>query len=197
MNQASSDDNSSAARLPAEDRQALLRTATDSIAHGLRHGRPLAVNTEKFSEPLRLQRASFVTLEMHDQLRGCIGMLEAVRPLIVDVAENAYAAAFRDPRFMPVTVTEFPDLTVHISILSPPEPISFADQDDLLRQIRPNVDGLILADGQRRGTFLPAVWESLPEPEEFLRHLKLKAGLPAEHWSDTVKVWRYTTESVP
>jgi AmmeMemoRadiSam system protein A len=115
--------------------------------------------------------------------------------LIVDVAENAFSAAFRDPRFTPVGPNELDDLTVHISVLSKPEPITFANEDELLQQLRPGIDGLILRDGRNRGTFLPSVWESLPQPGEFLTHLKTKAGLPPNHWSDAIEVERYTTES--
>jgi len=180
----------------ADDRVALLGVAGDSIDHGLRCGRPLPVEVEAFSAALQPKRATFVTLEIADQLRGCIGMLEAVRPLIEDVSENAFAAAFNDPRFPPVTAAERGQLKISISVLSPAEPILFESQDDLLRQIRPGIDGLILQDGPRRGTFLPSVWESLPDAHSFLLHLKGKAGLPADYWSDTIRVSRYTTEYV-
>ena len=123
-------------------------------------------------------------------------MLEAVRPLARDVAENAFSAAFRDNRFPPLAADEFDDLELHISILSPPEPMTFRSEQDLIAQIRPEIDGLILEEGLRRGTFLPSVWESLPNPHQFLKHLKQKAGLPTEYWSDTIKVSRYTAEIV-
>ena len=119
-----------------------------------------------------------------------------MQPLIEDVAENAWAAAFRDPRFAPLSQAEFPRLEIHISILSPPQAMSYSSQQDLLTQIRPGIDGLILEEGYRRGTFLPSVWESLPEAADFLSHLKLKAGLPANYWSDKIKVSRYTSESI-
>jgi len=182
--------------LTDDDRCALLQLASDSIRHGLDTGRPLTVDPDAFATSLRPLRATFVTLEIEHQLRGCIGMLEAIRPLVVDVAENAWAAAFRDPRFAPVADREFEQLDIHISILSPSEPMQFKSQADLLRQIRPGVDGLILEDGRHRGTFLPSVWESLPDAQSFLAHLKNKAGLPVDYWSDTLRVLRYTTESV-
>jgi AmmeMemoRadiSam system protein A len=115
---------------------------------------------------------------------------------MADVAENAYAAAFRDPRFAPLTRPELDALDLSISILTPAESMTFESQEDLLGQLRPGIDGLILQDGDRRGTFLPSVWESLPEAGRFLAHLKLKAGLPEDHWSDSVQVWRYETESI-
>ncbi len=143
------------------------------------------------------KRATFVTLTIGGQLRGCIGMLEACRPLAEDVANNAYAAAFEDPRFPPLTKKEFEKLEIHISVLSPPEEMLFSSEEDLLRQIRPGIDGLILQEGFRRGTFLPSVWGELPEKELFWAHLKLKAGLSAAYWADTVRVFRYTTEYFP
>jgi hypothetical protein len=181
--------------IAAEHRAILLDLARRSIAHGLEEGRPLPLDPEAYPEPLRERLAAFVTLNLSGTLRGCIGHLEAVQPLVLDVTENAYAAAFRDPRFPPLSRREFPDLTIHISVLTPPEPMTFSSEADLLAQIRPGIDGLILSDGHARGTFLPSVWESLPQASDFLTHLKRKAGLPASHWSDGVRVARYTTES--
>lgn len=182
-------------RLPSRERAILLAVARDSILAGLDAGEPLAVVPEHYPEPLRPHRASFVTLELEGRLRGCIGTLEACRPLVADVAEHAWAAAFRDPRFTPLRRTEYPLLQLHLSILSPSEPLCFASEAELLARLRPGVDGLILSLGRHRGTFLPAVWEQLPDPADFWKHLKLKAGLPADYWSDQVRVERYTTES--
>jgi len=179
-----------------EQREQLRDIAWRSIRHGLDEGRPLAVEPEDFAEPLRRQRACFVTLHRDAALRGCIGHLQAIQPLVVDVAKNAYAAAFGDPRFPALREDEYDQLQLEISVLSESEPVEFADQQDLLAQLRPGVDGLILsAPGNYRGTFLPSVWEQLPEPTRFLEHLKLKAGLPADYWSDEIQVERYTTES--
>jgi AmmeMemoRadiSam system protein A len=155
----------------------------------------LLVTPSEYHRDLKAVRASFVTLHIHGRLRGCIGHLEAVQPVVVDVAENAFAAAFRDPRFSPLTEIEWPDVDLHLSLLTRPVPISFRDEADLLGQLRPGEDGLVLQDGPNRGTFLPSVWESLPEPATFLAHLKQKAGLAANHWSAHVEVYRYTTES--
>ncbi|MFP3873532.1 MAG: AmmeMemoRadiSam system protein A [Thiohalophilus sp.] len=177
-------------------RRQLLAIARQSIQHGLQHGRPLSVDPGDYDETLQHPGASFVTLTLNRQLRGCIGSLEAHRPLVIDVAENAFAAAFRDPRFAPLRADEFPSLEYHISLLNPAEPLQFRDEVDLLKQLRPHVDGLVLEERGHRGTFLPAVWESLPEPEQFWQHLKLKAGLPADYWSDTLKVSRYTVEDI-
>jgi AmmeMemoRadiSam system protein A len=133
-------------------------------------------------------------LRRDGQLRGCIGTLEAYRPLCIDIAGNACAAAFHDPRFSPLRPPELEALMLEISVLSPPEPLEFGDARELCGRLRPGVDGLILEADGRSGTFLPGVWDSLPEPRDFLHHLKLKAGLPGDYRLDTVKVWRYTTE---
>ena len=182
-------------RLSDVQRQTLLAVARDSIRHGLHTGQPLRPRPHDFDPELAAPGAAFVTLERGGELRGCIGSLEAHRPLLTDVSENAFAAGFRDPRFPPLSPTEFEDLDIHISVLSPPEPVKFDSEADLLARIRPGIDGLIIEDAGRRGTFLPSVWASLPEPALFWRHLKQKAGLPPDHWSPTLRVYRYTTES--
>ena len=178
---------------PSQRRQ-LLALAKRSIKHGLDRGGPVAVEASDYSGVLAEQRAVFVTLHRQGNLRGCIGHLQAVQSLVQDVAENAFAAAFRDPRFPSLTGTELPDLDIEISVLSPSEPLSFGSEEELLQIIEPGLDGLILEDGEARGTFLPTVWESLPDPRDFLRHLKQKAGLSPDHWSDSIRVRRYRTE---
>lgn len=183
--------------LAAASRQALLDLARASIRRGIATRRPLAVDLAELPAELRVKRASFVTLLKHGGLRGCIGSLEAVRPLAEDIAANAYAAAFRDPRFPPVTADEADALDIHLSLLTPAEPLDFDSEEDLLRRIQPGLDGLILEEGLRRGTFLPSVWETLKQPGDFLRHLKHKAGLPEDYWSDTLKVLRYRCETIP
>ncbi|QPK64948.1 AmmeMemoRadiSam system protein A [Methylomonas sp. LL1] len=172
----------------------LLELAQASILHGLETGEPLPIDPQDYAAELTVNRATFVTLERRGQLRGCIGMLEAVRPLVRDIAENAFAAAFRDPRFPPLTIAELADLELHISILSPAEAVHFKSEQDLIEQLKPGIDGLILREGYRRGTFLPSVWEQLPDASQFLRHLKQKAGLPADYWSDSLEIFRYSTE---
>jgi len=180
--------------LSADDRTTLLEVARASIQHGLRHGRALKVNPEDYPEPLRPVRATFVTLEIGGQLRGCNGALTAYQPLVQDVAAHAYAAAFEDPRFPELRSDEFPRLELFISVLSPPEALWAGSEEDLLAQLRPGVDGLILQFHRYRATFLPAVWESLPDPYVFLAQLKHKAGLPLDFWSPELRVERYTTE---
>jgi AmmeMemoRadiSam system protein A len=179
---------------PAQHRT-LLELARSSIAHGLAEHRPLPVSLDQQDEALRAERAAFVTLHEHGRLRGCIGHLEPVAPLAVDVVDNAFAAAFRDPRFPPLTAGELDQIDIHISVLTPAEPIEFDSEEALLAALVPGLDGIILADGGRRGTFLPAVWEQLPDRRDFLRHLKQKAGLSPAHWSDSLRAWRYRTES--
>ncbi len=138
--------------------------------------------------------ATFVTLTQHGELRGCIGALEARRSLDLDVRENARAAAFRDPRFLPLSCDEFPNTRVEVSLLTPPRPMTFTDEADALAQLRPGVDGVVLEYDGHRGTFLPQVWESLPEPSRFMANLKMKAGLPADFWATGIKLFRYEVQ---
>lgn len=172
--------------------ETLLKLALDSIQYGVKHHKVMSINLDNYAENLTKPRATFVTLEIAGKLRGCIGSLIAHQPLAQDIVHNAYAAAFEDPRFPPVTEDEVEQLEIHISILDTPKPMSFTSEEDLIKQIRPNIDGLILSDKGYRGTFLPSVWESLPDREDFLKHLKMKAGLPVDYWSDTLKVEKYT-----
>lgn len=185
-----------APRYTASEREALLEVARRSIAQGVETGRPLAVDPTRHSAPLRALRASFVTLRRGGELRGCVGDLVASRPLVVDVAENAYKAAFRDSRFSPLRADELPGLEIHLSVLGPMERLSVSSEADLIRELRPGIDGLSLACGSLRATFLPAVWASLPEPAQFVSELKRKAGLPGEMWSPDFELERYTTESI-
>ncbi len=138
--------------------------------------------------------ACFVTLTQHGELRGCIGSLQAYRPLLDDIKSNAVSAALRDPRFMPLSAEELDITKVEVSLLSPPQAMHFRDEADALAQLRPNVDGVIFQYGPYRSTFLPQVWEQLPQPCEFMAHLKYKAGLPADFWSPEVILSRYTVE---
>lgn len=177
-------------------RDTLVATARRSIRCGLEQGCALEPLLEEVPAPLIELGACFVTLHLDRQLRGCIGSLEAARPLIEDVAFNAHAAAFRDPRFPALRAFEFEHLQLDISVLTPAVSLAFTSEADLLEKLRVGVDGLILELGERRGTFLPSVWEALPDPVQFLRELKRKAGLPADFWRDDLKVWRYTTESI-
>jgi len=175
----------------------LLDIAGQSIACGLRTGQPLVVDPDAYPPELGEPRATFVTLRRAGELRGCLGGLVASRPLVADVAHSAFGAAFRDNRFRPIEADELDELEIHVSILSPLEPLSATDEASLLAAIRPGVDGLVVRDGARQGTFLPAVWESLPEPSAFWRELKRKAGLPVDAWSSRWEIFRYTVEPLP
>ncbi len=138
--------------------------------------------------------ACFVTLTQGGELRGCIGTLEAHRPLLADVKSNAVAAALRDPRFLPLEADELGRIRVEVSLLSAPEAMAFSDEADALAQLLPEVDGVIFQYGPYRSTFLPQVWEQLPAPRDFLARLKQKAGLPAHFWAEGIKLSRYTVE---
>ncbi len=179
-----------------EEKKMLLKIAHEAILFGLEKNAEMQLNTAEYSNNLQEEKASFVTLHLDHQLKGCIGSLQAHQPLAEDVAHNAYAAAFLDPRFSPVTSAEFPKLSFHISVLNKPEPMSFTSEEDLVRQLRPGIDGLILTDEFYKGTFLPSVWEELSDAALFIKHLKQKAGLSPDYWSDTIQVERYTVESI-
>jgi AmmeMemoRadiSam system protein A len=172
-----------------------LQHAARSILTGLKAASAASV---AIAPELAAEGAAFVTLQKDGKLRGCIGSIVAHQPLIDDIAQNAQKAAFHDPRFPRLTLDEIKtgSIHIHISVLSPQTPMTFTNEADLLAQIHPHRDGLILQDQGRRGVFLPSVWEQLPDARSFLGHLKRKAGLPETHWSDTVQVWRYVTEEV-
>lgn len=178
------------------DAELLLSLARESIVQSLQTGQALNIDLDNVPDSLRKLSASFVTLELNGQLRGCIGHLEATQSLVQDVVENAALAALRDPRFAPLTAEEFERVEISLSILSTPEPIIFTSEEDLLSKIRPGIDGLILKEDGQQGTFLPSVWKSLPEPEDFLRQLKQKAGLRADYWSHSLQVLRYTAQHI-
>jgi hypothetical protein len=175
--------------MPSTDAgQILLPIARASIASAL--GRPLAAAD---SAPwLADAGACFVTLTQQGELRGCIGTLQAHRPLLADVQANALAAAFHDPRFPALAVRELDVTSIEVSLLSPMEPLAFASEADVLAQLRPGIDGVVFEFGARRSTFLPQVWEQLPDADEFMAHLKRKAGLPASFWTVEVRLQRYT-----
>lgn len=135
--------------------------------------------------------ATFVTLKLQGILRGCIGSLHASQPLMLDVWHNAYNAAFRDPRFLPLTVNEFDLIQIEVSVLTPAVALNIDSEEALRDILRPGIDGVILEEGARRATFLPAVWETLPQTEDFLLHLKRKAGLPDDYWSPSIRVSLY------
>lgn len=174
--------------IPVDAGLILLPIARAAIATAL--GRHCAVNEDALW--LRDPGACFVTLTQAGQLRGCIGSLEARRSLLDDVKENAGAAAFHDPRFAPLSDSELDQTDLEVSVLSPTQTLRFVSENDALDQLRPGVDGILLEYGQHRGTFLPQVWEQLPDRAEFLAHLKRKAGLPIDFWDDHINLKRYT-----
>jgi uncharacterized protein len=180
--------------IDAADRRELLSLARRSIELGLEQDRPASA-PEATSPTLKQHRATFVTLNEHEDLRGCCGSIEPRFALAEDVWRNAWASAFADPRFPPLTRDEYPALDVHISVLTPLERVPIATEEELLAMLRPNMDGLLLARGAARATFLPSVWESLHDPVQFVRQLKLKAGWRGDFWSPDIEVWRYETES--
>lgn len=162
------------------------------IARGAIESRLFGSATGADAPWLRQNAATFITLTRDGGLRGCIGSLQATRPLADDVAENAVSAAFRDPRFPPMTAAEWPGVRVEVSLLSTPKPLRFADEADLLAQIRPGEDGIILECDGRRATFLPQVWEGIPDKRQFLRELARKAGLPDDVRLGRCRISRYT-----
>ena len=168
-----------AADIIARHGPALLRIAMTSIAYGMAGGKPLKCDPGSYTPALGETVASFVTLHLAGKLRGCIGSPLAIKPLAVDVSDNAFAAAFKDPRFKPLTSGELARIEFDVSVLGPPEPISFQSEAELIAGLRRGSDGLIISQGDRRALFLPAVWESLPVPAEILAQLKKKAGSEA------------------
>jgi len=151
-----------------------------------------AMQASEDAEWLKEPGACFVTLTQDNNLRGCIGSLEAHRPLLEDVKANAYAAAFRDARFSPLTLGELDYTEIEILLFSPMQPMTFSDESDALKQLRPGIDGVVFEYGRYRSTFLPQVWEQLPESAIFMSHLKHKAGLSVDFWAPDIRLSRYT-----
>jgi AmmeMemoRadiSam system protein A len=179
----------------AEERGAiLLALAREAIARALEIGDDPPPGAGPDADWLRERRAAFVTLTVDGRLRGCIGTVEAYRPLLEDVRANAVGAAFRDPRFPPLERHEFDRVRLGVSVLTEPEPIPFADEADAVRSLVPRRDGVLLEYRGLRGIFLPQVWAQLPDPRAFLNALKAKAGLPEDFWSPEVRLYRYRVE---
>lgn len=176
-------------------RRELLSLARQSIQEGIAQGRRTPCPEVPADVVPPVVRSTFVTLRIGEELRGCCGSIDAQRQLAEDVWSNAWAAAFADPRFPGLKAQEYPRLDVHISVLGELEALDIADEAALLKMLRPDVDGLVLEMGAVRSTFLPAVWEQIADPVQFVRQLKLKAGWRADFWSRQIKVWRYRTES--
>lgn len=167
--------------LPAE-KAVLLTLARQALQEAVCGKQPPALDLAALPPPLRQPGASFVTLTRRGELRGCIGALEPCQPLVLDVCEHAAMAALEDYRFPPVTSDELPEIEIEISRLTPSHTLQYDCPADLLTLLRPGVDGVILRDGLRRATFLPQVWEKLPDTAEFLSHLCAKMGAQPELW---------------
>ncbi|MHA1539874.1 MAG: AmmeMemoRadiSam system protein B [Alphaproteobacteria bacterium] len=183
------------ATLPESYREELRRVAYASIQKGIRKGAPPQVFLGSFSRPLEAVRGCFVTLTTKDgRLRGCIGSPQPHRPLVQDVVENAFKAAFGDRRFKPLTEKELTQIDLKIAVLSTLSPIPCNSHDELLAALKPDVEGLVIRDKGKNALFLPSVWESIPKPEFFLQRLKEKAGMKPDHWSDTFEAFSFTTE---
>ncbi len=178
-----------------EERAQLLDIARTSMTHAAETGEPIRVDTGDLSAALTAIRCSFVTLRQAGELRGCTGSLEPTKPLAIDVAQATWRTSLSDPRFTPVRIDEVAHTHIEISVLAPLREFPVQSEQDLLAQLQPGIDGLVLAAGHYRATFLPKVWENLPDPREFVRHLKQKAGLAPSFWSEDIQVFRYHTET--
>lgn len=177
--------------LGAPERQQLLEIARQSIESGLVVGSALQLDIDNLVSSLSIPMSAFVTLTLCEQLRGCIGSLESSDPLAQSVANSAFSAAFRDPRFAPLVAKEIEQIRIEISALSKLELVEAADRKGLLDQIHRGEDGLLLEDGRYRSTFLPKVWDVISDPDEFLKQLLAKAGLSEDYWSETIRFKRY------
>jgi AmmeMemoRadiSam system protein A len=185
-----------AASIDAGARRLLLDVAREAIARGIANSdAPPEIAPAQIPAPLRAQRATFVTLSIAGRLRGCRGSILPHRPLLLDVAENARQSAFDDPRFPPLTQEELRQIALHVSILSTPRRVRAGSEAELARMLRPDIDGLIVRDFGRQAIFLPSVWSGIPEPLTFIRHLKHKAGLAPDHWSESFEAYRFVSES--
>ena len=184
------------ASLTADERAFLLKLARNTIKRALEGVSQTFQDDWQVPARLQVPRATFVTLHTtNGALRGCIGSLQAHRPLVEDVRSNALAAAFKDPRFPELSSCEIPEIIIEVSVLSVPHTLEFMNGGDLLRKLRPRIDGVVLERGWHRATFLPQVWEQLPSPRDFLRNLCYKAGLPADAWRNSdVKISTYQVE---
>jgi AmmeMemoRadiSam system protein B/AmmeMemoRadiSam system protein A len=182
------------ARLPDNYRRELEEAARMALL-GVGDRAEIDLALESYPEPLLAARRTFVTLREAGELRGCIGSVEPNRPLIADVVHNTLAAATSDTRFKPVDAQEVARIEIHVSILSHDRPLAFTSEAELLDQLRPGIDGLMIRDGEHRSLFLPQVWNMVPDRREFLQHLKSKAGLGATYWSPSLQAWRFTAES--
>ncbi|PCJ42509.1 MAG: hypothetical protein COA71_03075 [SAR86 cluster bacterium] len=175
------------------NRQSILQVARDAIMQSLIGNKDIKINLKMFPSALLEKKGAFVTLTIGGKLRGCIGSLSPQRPLIVDVIHNAQAAAFRDPRFKALTVDEFQNVEIHISILTEAHDMKVNSREELFAQLRPGKDGLILKEKGKSATYLPSVWKKIPDPQNFITELRRKAGLDPKGWDESTQVLRYGT----
>jgi AmmeMemoRadiSam system protein A len=175
----------------------LLKVARNAIKNYLDHEGKITVSEDDFTDPEFWEdRGTFVTLTINGKLRGCIGTIVPVRPLMLDLIDNAINAAFSDPRFYPLAKEEFPIIDIEVSILTVPVQLKFSSSNELLNKVRPNIDGVIIRRGPYQATFLPQVWDELPDKEAFFKHLCLKAGLSEDCFKiDGLEVYIYQVES--
>jgi uncharacterized protein len=177
------------------DKRTLLEFARESIEAGLNLRTLAPLPARSYPESLQQHRSAFVTLHLDQALRGCCGSIEPSYPLFEEVWRSAAAAAFGDPRFPALRASEWPHTHVHVSVLERLQPMPSSSEEELLNWLQPGVDGVVLQWGHARATFLPSVWEQLPDKRSFLQHLKAKAGWPVDFWSPEIQAWRYGTES--
>lgn len=183
--------------IPDETRTAILKLARDALNVAAERGDLSPIDLNSLPASLQEPGASFVTLTKDDALRGCIGTLEAKCPLAEDIRQHAVAAALHDYRFPALQADEVDDIRIEVSILTAPKPLEYEDSEELLRLLRPTVDGVIITDGIRRATFLPQVWERIPSPDLFLSMLCEKASLPSDAWRKAnLQVFVYQVETV-
>ena len=177
------------------EKQTLLQIARAAIENAVKGKNPLPLSEDAQTQTLRENGASFVTLTIAGDLRGCIGAIEAYQPLAEDVREHAVSAAMEDPRFPPLREAELDRIHIEVSRLTAPQELEYTDANDLLKKLRPHLDGVILRHGFRRATFLPQVWEKIPDPVEFLEQLCYKMGERGNLWRNTkLQVFTYQVE---
>ncbi len=181
-------------KLEEHDGRELIRLARECIDESLRVQTAPPFPKRDYCSALRQVRSAFVTLRTREQLRGCCGSIEPSRPLAEAVWQAAWASAFRDPRFPPLSTSEWQTVHLHVSVLEPPQPLVLANEEDLLSRLRPGIDGLVLECDGAHATFLPSVWAHLPHPREFVRHLKTKAGWSADFWSADMRASIYVVQ---
>lgn len=174
----------------AHQSELLLKLVDDALHYAVKFRQPLPVELKDHPDFLRAPGASFVTLLKDGELRGCIGSLQAHRPLALDIVGNAFSASQHDPRFTPVLEEELP-LEIHLSLLSKLVELNLSGEQELLNLLVPYQDGLVIEAGEHRATFLPQVWEQLPEKRQFLSELKRKAGIATNYWGTDFRAWRY------